>query len=110
MSLAQSAPLSIIHDKIRDVSSGLDAEIQHTDNVRMHELSNDTRFPGEIAGAFRCQLCMEYFDGCLRAKVDVFAQVDLSEPPAPEQLGEMIVAEVLSYIVLHRYLFSNILH
>ena len=79
--LSQVPIRSIVHYQVRGLV--LDAEIEDTDDMRMHQVAQMTSFCEEVLGGMRIYPGVQDFDGNLAIEVDVLAQVDVSKGPFP---------------------------
>jgi hypothetical protein len=79
--LSQITIRSIVHHQERGLV--LDAEVEDTDDMRMHQVAQMTSCCEEVLGGMRIYLGVQDFDGNLAIEVDVFAQVDVGKGTYP---------------------------
>src|SRR5438105_4745238 len=93
MALAQGAIRRIIHDHKRCFA--LDAKFEDAHNVWMDQAGNPTSFSAKIVHVVAGNLGMQYLDGGLSAKMNMFSEIDFSETAFSQQLDKLIVAHLL---------------
>ena len=103
--LSQVAIRSKIHHQVGGLV--LDAEVEDTDDMRMHQVAHRTSFGEKVLGGMRIYLCVQDFDGDLAIEVDVLAQVDVGKGTFPQPAGQPVVAQTLSYAILHTFARSG---
>src|SRR5690242_7895048 len=100
MMLAKRATGSILHDEKRQAIFYL--KVQHAHDMRMDEACHRACLVAQLFPALICEVGIQHFDGCLRAKMQVFSQVDFGEAAPPDQTEQVVVAKLLSDAVAHR--------
>src|SRR5260370_23537310 len=93
VALAQGATRGILHDQKGNVI--FHDKIKDAHDQRMHQACLSTELLTVLAG----ELDMQYFDGRLGAKMQVFSQIDFSKATSPEQPEQAVVAKPLSRTV-----------
>src|SRR3954447_27008064 len=96
VALAQRAIWSVAHHQER--RRMLNAKFQYGHNVGMAKTRNSPCLDEKFLKCFVRELYLHYFNGSGRLKIDVFAQVYVSETTSPKQLDKLVVPQFLSYI------------
>src|SRR5579863_522325 len=99
VTLAQGAVGGIVHDEKR--RARVNAEVEHTHDMRMFETGNGASFIEKAFDIFVCQPHLEDFDGGLRSEINMLAEVDIAEAALSYQARKAVVAKLLSYTVCH---------
>jgi len=70
-------------------------------------VSNGASLETKLLHLIACQLGLEYFDSRLRAKIDMFTQVDLGEATFSQEAYEAVIPKVLPNTFCHRRVLSS---
>src|SRR6266487_713511 len=89
----------IVHHQVGSLV--LDAKIEDTDDMRMHQVAQMACFRKEVLGGTRIHLGAQDFDRYAVIEVDMLALVDVGKCTASQQAGQMIVAQTLPYAICH---------
>ena len=79
--LSQIPIQSIVHHQVGGLL--LDAKVEDTDDMRMHQVAQLTSCRKEVLGGMRIYLSVQDFDSNLAIEVDVLAQIDVGKGTFP---------------------------
>src|SRR6266566_3708902 len=96
---------SIVHHQVRGLV--LDAKVEDTDDMRMHQVAQMTSFCEKVLGGMGIYLGVQDFDGNLAIEVDVLAQEDVGKGTFPQQAGQPVVAQTLPCAILRAFARSR---
>src|SRR5260370_39958582 len=97
VALAQGATRGILHDQKGNVI--FHDKIKDAQDQRMHQACYQACLSTEVLTVLAGELDMQYFDGRLGAKMQVFSQIDFSKATSPEQPEQAVVAKPVSRTV-----------
>src|SRR5438034_612350 len=81
------------HHQVRGLV--LDAEVEDTDDMRMHQVAHMTSFCEKVLGGMGIYLGVQDLDGNLALEIDVLTQVDIGKGTFPQPAGQPVVAQTL---------------
>jgi len=92
----------VVHHQVGSLV--LDAKVEDTDDMRMHQVAQMTRFSEEVRGGTHIHLGVQDFDGNLAIEIDMLAQVDVSKGTSPEQAGQPVdgtIFKIALQVIFH---------